>query len=256
MEFLKRHYEKMVLVVVLLGLAAAGVWMGMAIKDAQEKLQPPMPAPGRTAPPLPIDLSTDQVALAQITNTPQVVLSGDHNLFNPVTWKRKSSGELMKIVKIGPDALTITTITPLYTIIGYDHPSGNGAIYVMTVQQHCDLAHPNRKATEYAEVNEKMKSGLYIIRGIKGAPEDPTDLELEIPESDGNVWISKDKPYKRVDSYTVDMKYDPQSQTYLKRHVGDQINLDGEDYKIIEITDNTVRVESNRTKVTEVKWKP
>lgn len=256
MEFLKRHYEKIVLVVVLLGLAAASVWMGVAIKDAQEKLQTPIPAPGKTAPPAPIDLSADQTALAHLTNAPQVLLSGDHNLFNPVTWKRKPNGDLMKIVKTGPDALTITGITPLYTIIDFDHPSGDAPIYILTVQQHCDLQHPNHKMTEYAKVDQKMKSGLYIIRGIKGAPNDPTDLELELSNTGEMVWISKGNPYKRVDSYIADMKYDPQSLTFLKKGVGDLLNLDGEEYKIIEITANTVRVESNRTKVTEVKWKP
>ena len=41
-----------------------------------------------------------------------------------------------------------------------------------------------------------------------------------------------------------------------KQHVGSAIKLDGELYKVIEISSNAVRVQANRTtKVTEVKWK-
>jgi hypothetical protein len=139
---------------------------------------------------------------------------------------------------------------PLYTVIGYDHPSGSGEIYVISLQ-----IHSTKRAPEYAKKDEKTKSGLYIIRGIKGAAESPTDLQLEIPDTPEPVWISKNEPYKRVDSYTVDMKYDPESRSLPKEHVNDMITLDGEPYKIVEITNNLVRVQSiNNTKVTTIKW--
>jgi hypothetical protein len=145
----------------------------------------------------------------------------------------------------------VTNITPLYTVISYDHPSigGTGAVYVMAIQEH-SAKRPN----EYAKKDEKTKSGLYIIRGIKGAPEDPTDLQLEIPATQEMVWITKEKPYKRVDGYTVDMKYEPESLTLLKKRVNDTIVLDNEAYKIVEITNNLVRVQSNKTKVTTINW--
>jgi len=39
-------------------------------------------------------------------------------------------------------------------------------------------------------------------------------------------------------------------------HVNDPLALDGEQYKIVEITTNAVRIQFNRTtKVTEIKWK-
>jgi hypothetical protein len=90
MEFLKKHYEKMVLCVILLGLAGAAVWMRSAIQNVKQQLQDVVvTTPPKTAPLTPIDLSADQKSLEQITNPPLVVLSGDHNLFNPVTWNAK-----------------------------------------------------------------------------------------------------------------------------------------------------------------------
>jgi hypothetical protein len=251
MEFLKKHYEKIILVAVLLILAATAVWMGAAIGEAQRDLKTPVDVSLHLQGKLvaPIDLTPDQRMLSQVTNAPPVVLSGEHNLFNPVTWKRKSNGDLIKILKTGPDALTVTNIIPLYTVIAYDHPSGNGPIYIMTVQQHS-----GRKTTEYVKKGEKTRQGLYIIRGIKGAADDPTDLELEIADTQEDVWITKDKPYKQVDGYLADMKYDPESLVLLKKRVNDIITLDDEMYKIVEITNNLVRVQSNKTKVTTIPW--
>jgi hypothetical protein len=255
MQFLKRHYEKIVLCVVLLGLAGAAVWIKMEIGHVSEGLAAPPPAPRKPAPLVPIDLTADQLALAQITNPPPVVLSGLHNLFNPVTWKRSTNGEFLKILKSGPDALTITNITPLYTIVSYDHPIGSGGVYDMTYQVHGDLAHPGHKTTEYAKQDEKVKSGMFIIRGIKGAPDDPTELELEIPATGETVSVTTNKPYQRVDSYVADLRYQPELKTMQKVRVDGTITLDGELYKVIEINSNAVRVQANRTtKVTEVKW--
>jgi len=254
MEFLKRHYEKIILCLVLLGLAGAAMWMKAQMTPVPEAAAPVL-SRSKSAPLVPINQVTDQLALAQITNPPPIILSGEQNLFNPVTWKRKPNGELIKIFKSGPEALTVVDITTNYTIVSYDR-SGGSNIYVMTFQQHADPAHPGRKRTELAKKDEKTKSGLYIIRGIKGAPEDPTDLDLEIPETGETVSVSKDKPYMHADSYIADLKYDPELRTLPKTHVNDTMTLDGEVYKVVEITGNSVRVQSSKTtKVSEIKWK-
>lgn len=251
MQFLKKHYEKIVLCVVLLSMAAAAIWMGAVVAKLSEEVNQPISGGShKTKPPVPLDLTTDLLALAQVTNPPPVVLSGVHNLFNPVTWRRKANGELLKILKTGPDALSVINIAPLYTVIAYDHPSGNGAIYVFNVQQHS-----GRKTIEYTKKDEKTKSGLYIIRGIKDAPDDPSEIQLEILETEETVWISKGNPYRRVDGYIADMKYDPESRSLPKERVNDTLILDNEQYKIVEITNNVVRVQSiKNTKVTTIKW--
>jgi len=258
MEFLKKHYEKIVLCVVLLGLAGAAVWMRSAIKRVREQLQVvDVAPPPKTAPLAPIDLKADQQSLEQITNPPMVVLSGEHNLFNPVTWKRKANGEFMKFVKTGPDALIVTNIIPLYTIIAYDRPT-DSPVYVMNWQQHADRRLTNSRGTpEYARKDQKMKSGLYIVRGIKGAENDPSEINLEITETgETNVWVSTNTPYRRVDSYIADLKYDPDPLVPLnKKRVNDEFKLDNDPYKVVEITNNAVRVQNEHTtKVTEIKW--
>jgi hypothetical protein len=270
MEFLKKHYEKIVLCLVLLGLAAAAVWMRSAIEKVHDVPQmPSVPQterragrgkPGAStgaATIAPLDLSTDLIALAHATNPPAIVLSGEHNLFNPVTWKRKSDGTLLKIIKSGPDALFVTNITPLYTVIAFNKASGNGTgVYVLDTAQHEDLQRPKRPVSEFAKKNEKVKSGLYIIRDVKGDPDDPSELDLELPATQQIVAVTKDKPYQRQDSCIADLRYEPEAKTFPKVHVNETIRLDGEQYKVVEITNDAVRIQFNRTtKVTEIKWK-
>jgi hypothetical protein len=126
----------------------------------------------------------------------------------------------------------------------------------MAIQQHSDLQHPKRAVVEYAKKGEKMKSGLYILRDIKGDADDPSELDLELPETGETVAVTKDKPYEWVDSCIADLRYEPESKTLSKVHVNDFITLDGEQYKIVEINTNAVRIQFNRTtKVTEIKWK-
>jgi hypothetical protein len=258
MEFLKKHYEKIVLCVILLGLAGAVFWSKSATEEvtttvASTTLAGPPPRP---APLPPLDFSNDQQALAQITNPPPLVLAGDHNLFNPVTWKRKANGELFKVVKTGPDALIVTNITPLYLVISYENPI-EGPIYVMGIQHDVDLRQPSNKVKkEYLRKDEKKKGLPFIVRGIKGADTDPSDINLEMTDTgDTSVWVSTNHPYKRVESYLADLRYDPETLTLLKKKVKDEIELDKEPYIIVEITNDAVRVQSRRTtKVTEIKW--
>jgi hypothetical protein len=250
MQFLKKHYEKIILCAVLLGLAAAAISMGAKLEEVQQEVNQPIDvAPSNTKSLVALNLTADQLALAQVTNPPPVILSGKHNLFNPVTWRRKADGELLKILKTGPDALSIINMTPLYTVIAYERASDDGEIYYFTV-----LKPSGKKIPESAKKDEKTRSGLYILRGIKGAAANPTELQLEILDTQETVWISKGNPYKRVDGYTVEMKYEPESRV-LKERANETFTLDSEPYKVVEITNDLVRVQSIiNSKMTTIKW--
>src|SRR6478609_1882823 len=101
MEFLKKHYEKILLSLVLLCLAVAAAWLPTKIRQEKEELQKTifnLPKPRELQP---VDLSTNESALKRLQNPPTVELSGAHNLFNPVTWKVKADGSFIKIVQEG-----------------------------------------------------------------------------------------------------------------------------------------------------------
>jgi hypothetical protein len=237
--------------VALICLAVAGVMLPRQIEDVKGQLGGP-PSPPPHAPPM-AALNTAPLvkAIDQLTNTPTLVLNGDHNLFNPVVWKRLPNGNLLKLFKTGADALTVSNITALYQKIGLDRPSGDG-FFMFTEELS---GHPHN---EYVKLNEKPKSGLYIIRGTNGSPDDLTQfrLQLEILDTGDKVWITKDRPFERVDGHICDLRYDPESLNLPKKHVNDTFTLDGEAYKIVAITNDAVTVQqSTTTKQTTVRWK-
>ena len=187
-----------------------------------------------------LDLTTNLATLQRLQNPPVVLLSGGHNLFNPVTWKLKPDLSLLKIVSEGVAALAVTKIQPLLFELSYERPSANG--YWIGVR-HLSAKAPTRV---YAKLDEEKKE-MFTIRKINGEPNDPIDLVLELPDGGGMVTISKEKPYQKVEAYSADLRYEPDNLTFVNKRANDNITFGGESYKIIAITENDVRVEAVST---------
>lgn len=247
MEFLKKHYEKIILSVVLLCLAVAAAWLPSKIGQVRQELQATsvnLPTP---KPLTPVDLSTNEAALKRLQNPPTVELSGEHNLFNPVTWKIKPDGSFIKIAQEGVDALTITKIQPLYLELAFERVTGTGYWIAITRQS-------SKRSRVYVKPNEKKE--LFTLKEVKGSPEDPDELVLELADSQELVSISKDKPYRRIEAYAADLRYPPDNKNFPNQKVNDIIPINGESYKIIAITENEVRVSATSTdKRTTILWK-
>src|SRR5262245_51013145 len=118
MQFLKKHYEKIVLSVVLLGLAAASAALPLMVSQAQEQIENMATSVKRAKakPWPPLDLTTNQEPIRRIEGPVRVQLAGGHNLFNPVKWLRRGDGTIRKIVtgnEMGVGALRVTKIEPL-----------------------------------------------------------------------------------------------------------------------------------------------
>jgi hypothetical protein len=260
MQFLKRHYEKILLSVVLLALAGAAAWLPMAIGKARESLAAitgTLPGPKEIKP---VDVTPYEGALQRLKNPPTVNFAGAHNLFNPVTWKQKSDGSLLKIQsgnEEGPAAVKITRIFPLHLIFSFERVSGTG--YYIGV--HDEAVPGSRKAQRLVSLNAKTpfgpdaKTQFFAVREAKGPAEDPTELILELGDTNEKVSVTKEKPFKRVQGYAADMKYDVEGRTFNDVRVGSNIVLGGEAYKVVAISSNEVRVSSvSTTKQTTLTW--
>jgi hypothetical protein len=247
MDFLKKHYEKILLSVVLLCLAIAAAWLPTKIRQGKEELQKTIVNLPKPIELKPVDLSTNEAALKRLQNPPTIELSGAHNLFNPVTWKVKPDGSFIKIVQEGVDALTVTKIQPLYLELAFERVTGTGYWIAITRQS-------SKKSRVYAKPNKKEE--LFTLKEVKGPPEDPEELILELNDGQETISISKDKPFKRVEAYAADLRYAPDSKNFLNQKVNDIITVAGESYKIIAITENEVRVSATSTdKRTTILWK-
>ncbi len=238
MEFLKKHYEKILLSFVLLCLAVTAAWFQIKINAEKERSQQYIITLTKPKELKPLDLTTNQATLQRLQNPPSIELYGVHNLFNPVSWKVKSDGSFLKIVKEGVDALTATKIQPLFMELNYERASGAG--YWIGVKSKSV-----KKPSVYAKLNEKKD--LFKITEVKGPAEDPDELVLELTENQQAVSISKGKPFQKVEAYSADLRYEPDNKNFPNQQVNSIITFGGESYKIIAINERDVRVSAIST---------
>jgi len=258
MEILKKHYEKLVLGGVLLILAVSAALLPVMIGSERDSLK--TTSEGIiTTPSKPLEslnFSTQQVVLQRVVAGVTLDLSSRHKTFNPVFWQKTPDGRVVKVAtgdETGPKALTVMENTPLYLTITLDSiNAGDGTSptrYIIGVEREgATDATKRRKKQYYATVDNK--NDAFLLRKVNGPPDNPTDLILELVDSGEEVVISKEKPFKRVDGYMVDLKYDLEKRTWNNQRVGGTLRFGNEDYIIVAITKNEIVVlaKSNQKK--------
>ena len=250
MDFLKKHYEKILLGVVLLGLVAGAVFLIFMIPAERAKLdeqsksiinRPPKPLP-------PLEIGKQEQALKELQASVTVDLASNHKVFNPMLWRKKPPPENTPIKdlprNVGPQAILVTKIAPLHLNITLESVSTaeSGARYVIGVERE-SAPNPNnrKKKLYYATLNNK--NDTFILREVKGSPDDVNSLELklELNDTSEQVWVKKATPYKRVDAYTADLKYPPDNnKAWNNSRNNAQLKIEGEDYNIVVIRKDEV----------------
>src|SRR4051812_38048472 len=109
MGFLKSHYEKILLGVVLLGLTVGVVLLPMKIarekQDLRDLIEPKLST--KPKPLDPVDETRFNTAFERLEKPTPLNFGRPHNLFNPVQWQRKPDGSLIKVANdstVGPGA--------------------------------------------------------------------------------------------------------------------------------------------------------
>src|SRR5437867_5625866 len=251
MDFLKKHFEKVVLGVVLLGLVVGAALLPLMIsgerKDLQEMADKIIKKPIKPLPPL--DLAKQDALLRRMQTTFTLDFKETNKLFNSVPWQRTPPPEsrLIKVQKgnVGVEAIVVTRTSPLYLIITLDGVSTNasGVRYAIGVEREAAVnAEKRKKKPYYAALNDKKD--VFVIREVKGPADNPTELVLELNDTAESVVVKKGIPFKQVDGYTADLKYDPERKTWSAVRAGvppkPPIIVAGEEYIIVAITKNEV----------------
>lgn len=262
MEFLKKHYEKVILSVVLLGLAGGVVYMLFEIDSEKAYLEEKRKGIiAKMNPYKPVDLSifaqTAQRAKAQL----KVVLSGPHNTFNPVLWQQKLDGTTIKVVsgtEVGVGAATVVGISNLNTTIVLERisTSSSGASYQIGITREA-ASYPaeRRKRSRYLSMTSRVAEGYFTLKEVKGPPENPEALVLELDDTKELINISTGKPYIKIGGYTAEIRYDLENRIFSKVRSGDSIAFAGDEY-VVEIKANEVVLSSkSSTKRTTLKLK-
>src|SRR5438477_1176675 len=124
MDFLKKHYEKVLLGVVLLGLAVAVAFLPFKIASERQKLEDMRNTliHPKVKPLTNLDLTLYQSSLTLMATPSQIDLSTSNRLFNPMPWQqtRDVPPRLIRSDKAGPTAAVATNIVPLYLRLTFD----------------------------------------------------------------------------------------------------------------------------------------
>src|SRR5208337_3987025 len=129
-------------------------------------------------------------------------------------WQRRPDGTLIPVKpgSVGPEAVVVTKILPLYTILTFEAVDTNslatnaqGARYMISVEHQAAAAPGQRgKRQHFASVGEKID--IFKILDVKGTLEDPAKLQLilQLTDTGDRVTLSKGQPFRRVDGYVAD----------------------------------------------------
>jgi len=244
MELLKKHYEKILLGIVLVGLAGAVGFLYFKVGSEKDKLEEikskkinprvdPLPA---------IDLAAPKASLIRVSTPPSLDFSEPNKLFNPLPWQETAPPDkhLIPTTRVGPVAAVVTNIAPLYLRLTLDSITGSetNASFMIGIQKETAATPAARSKTQkYAAVG--LKADTFTLLEVTGKPEEPT-LVLKLNDTGERATLSRAKPFQRVDGYMATVLYPPENRTFANARVGALLKFAGEDYNIVAINENEV----------------
>ncbi len=242
MQFLKKHYEKILLGVVLAGLIGVLVFMLFYItadKQAMENNEnslintPVKPLPD-------LDLTTNNAAMKRLETPFTLDFETGNKIFNPFIWEKMADGQMVKKGSIGAHVAVVTAIKPLYFILSLKSVSTNefGVRYVVGVErQAAALISKRREQSRYVSLGEKPNDTFELLK-VNGPPDNPDSLVVKLVDSGETVTVPRDHSYQRVDAYMADFRYDPEKKVFRDRRAGDKVTFGGTDYLVLEVNKN------------------
>ncbi|MBI3881318.1 MAG: hypothetical protein HY301_14800 [Verrucomicrobia bacterium] len=258
MDFLKKHYEKIILSLVLLVVIFFAVRLPGEIRKAQKDLEALRNGIIRTEPrPVPaVDFTRNDSSITRARSPITNNLSGQHNLLNPVKWQRLPDGSIIKIVR-GDEILRgfiVTKITTIKYTVAFRGISGAGDTvrYRIGVTDEGQANPVKRKEQVRAPGAPKAtglpeKNDLFKMVEVKGPPENPTEITVELVKDKQLVSFSKDKPSEQIIGYEADAKYDPEGKNWKGLRQDSKVQFANDTYKVIAITPTQVTIEGEST---------
>ncbi len=239
------HYEKIILTLALIGLGVTVFLLMKFSQEEQENLQKYIIQLSKRAgaPVKPIDLSQIEGAIKQAQNPPALELSGPHNLFNPVIWRRKPDGQIVKDPTGFESTLgqvQVTAIRPQMLSISFDRAAGAAGFTQYTLTITNEALYGPRKLPNTVYVLNETNRPMLILREVKGPPDNPTELVFETKDTGERLAVGKDKAFVRTNTYEADLKSNLDNKTFAKQKVNQVVKVGGEDYKIVAINPNEV----------------
>jgi hypothetical protein len=232
MDFLKKNYEKLLLGIVLLGLIAALGFLPFFIASQKQSLQDKKDSirPVNVQQLSNLDLTVSETAVKRAAAPAMIDFGPPNRLFNSMPWQKAADGHLIRADRVGPTALLVTNVregSPTY-IIGVEKPAASGVA----------------KSRSQFSCTPTSKNKVFSVLEVKGKPEDPTELVLQLEDSKERAVVSKTKPFERIEGYMADLRYDPEKKKWdncrAKARLSQPLSFNGEEYSIEAVTKDEV----------------
>ena len=244
MDFIKKHYEKVLLGLMLAGLIGVLVFMIIYINGDKAEMQ--TKSVSYTDSPnvkqlTNLDMAVLDSAVLRVKSPYKLDLETTNKLLNPLEWQKAADGSLISAVKkTGLQVAVVTNITPLFLVISNAASTTNelGARYNLSVERQAAATAVKRHPTShYVSVGDKANE-TFALLAVKGAPENPDELVLKLTDTGDTVSVLRDKPYRRVDGYAADFRYDPEKKMFRGRRIGDKLSFGGVNYIVVQVNPN------------------
>lgn len=246
MDFLKKHYEKVLLGVMLAGLIGVLVFMlfyinaeTAAMDEKRQELGNP-----RVVELTNLDLTIQNGAMLRSKAPYSLDFETVNKLFNPLKWQKAPDGTLILAVKkTGAQVAVVTSITPLNTIVSLESVLTNeiATNYVIQIEHQAATTLAKRRPTRhYVSVGEKQSpSDPFVLQQVIGPADSPAGLVLKLADTDEPVTIAPGKPYIHTDGYAADFTYPLEPNKPFKgKRAGDKVSFGGADYTVVEVNSN------------------
>jgi hypothetical protein len=245
MDFLKKNYEKLLLGLVLLGLAAALASLPFFISSQktelegmQEKIRP------NVKPLTNLDLTIAETALKRAATPAMIDFGPPNRLFNPMPWQKSADDRLIPIAKIGPTALIVTNIQELRLKLSLESvtppDASSNCSYIIAMEKPAASGITKTRTSFSCTATSKNK--FFTVLEIRGKPEDPTEIVVQMEDTKERAVIGKSKPFERIEGYMADLRYDPERKKWDNCRVNSRPfpAFNGEEYNIVAINKDEV----------------
>jgi hypothetical protein len=183
---------------------------------------------------------------------PKLQLSGEHNVLNPVVWKRSPNGKLIKVVKgdeDGPGGLVVSDIRPLHLVIDYEGVVTNGDTlrYKFLILDETKSGRGKSGTPRTFAMNNSSKNDVLVVTKANGPADNPESVEFRFSDSTETAVVTKDQPFRRIAGYEADLTHEKLPSRFMnvrtKQPAG--IRMGSQTYNIVAITKDEVTVQSS-----------
>jgi hypothetical protein len=247
MDFLKKNYEKVLLGIVLLGLAVAVGFLPFVIASQKESLQALKDSVRavNVKPLTNVDMSLPEAALKRSATPATIDFGPPNRLFNPMPWQKAADGRLLPLSKVGPTALIVTNIRALYLTLTLDQVNTDAAgnpTYIIGLEKPSPTG--TGKNRSQFSCTPTAKNKVFSIVEVKGKPDDPNEIDVQMEDTKEKGVIKKSVPFQRIEGFVVDLRYDPEKKKWdncrEKVRPSPPLAFNGEEYNIVTLTKDEI----------------